>query len=131
MHEVNTERLLTWSTGMTHREGGWPKEIDPREKQETARYRKKLERDEDFRTTVTALAPVVMRVMKQNNTVDLYENYFENDLDNHTAEATAIKSLAVFRDPSSVTRTAASVSENLAVFGAAPLPSLGRGCAPP
>jgi len=41
-HAVNTERLVLGSSGMVHNEGGWPKEIDPREKGETSRFRKKV-----------------------------------------------------------------------------------------
>ena len=33
---------------MNHLEGGWPKDVDCTEKEQTARYRKKVEKDEQY-----------------------------------------------------------------------------------
>ena len=44
-HEVNTERVISKNMGVLHMEGGWPKDIDPTEKDQTQRYRKKVEKD--------------------------------------------------------------------------------------
>ena len=41
-HVVNTERIETKSRGMQHVEGGWPKEVDHTEAQDTAKFRKRL-----------------------------------------------------------------------------------------
>ena len=44
-HSVNTARVKTHARVMTHVEGGWPKEIDYSEAQDTLKYRKRLEKD--------------------------------------------------------------------------------------
>ncbi len=51
-HEVNTERIVTKNSSMRHVEGGWAKEIDPSEPSDTNRFRKKAEKDEEFRTAI-------------------------------------------------------------------------------
>ena len=72
-HEVNTERLVSKNSSMRHVEGGWAKEIDYTELSDTTRFRKKAEKDEDYKAAIKALAPLVTRCLKQNNTVDIYE----------------------------------------------------------
>lgn len=42
---MNTARVKTHARVMTHVEGGWPKEIDYSEAQDTLKYRKRLEKD--------------------------------------------------------------------------------------
>ena len=48
----------------------------------------------------------------QNNAVDIYENYFEADGASETTsnEAPSAKTLAVFKDPSDIKRTACRIS---------------------
>ena len=48
--------------------------------------------------------------MNQNNTVNIYEEYFDGNEIEHCSEPPFAKGLAVFRDPSPVTRTATSVN---------------------
>eukprot|EP00947_MAST-08B_sp_MAST-8B-sp1_P000862 g862.t1 len=108
-HSVNTDRFETKSSGMIHREGGWPKDVDPDEPSDVNRFRKKVEKDEDFRTTVKCLGPVVDKCVRQNNTIDIYEEYFEGAMVDHSSEPPSAKTLAVFRDPSPIKRTATSI----------------------
>lgn len=56
--KVNTERSEYADAGMNHREGGWPKDVDPNEVEQTMRYRKKVEKDENFAVSVVALGEV-------------------------------------------------------------------------
>lgn len=110
-NEVNTERIVMKNTSMHHVEGGWPKDVDFTEQSDVKRFRKKVEKDEDYQFALKTLVPRVQRCMKQNNTVNIYEEYFKdgNETD-HCSEPPFAKGLAVFRDPSEVTRTAASVN---------------------
>ena len=109
--EVNTERVVTTSTSMLHTEGGWPKDVDPTEQSDVARYRKKAEKDEEYRYAIKTLAPIVTRCMRQNNTVNVYEEYFvgRDAPKDHGSELPSAKGVAVFRDPSPIHRTATSV----------------------
>ncbi len=108
--EVNTERVVMKNTSMQHIEGGWPKDVDFTEQSDVKRFRKKVEKDEDYQYAMKTLIPRVQRCMKQNNTVNIYEEYFEGLEADHCSEPPFAKGLAVFRDPSQVTRTATSVN---------------------
>ena len=77
--EVNTERVTTTNSSMLHVEGGWPKDVDATEQSDVARYRKKAEKDEEYQYAIKMLGPVVMKCMRENNTVNLYEEYFAGD----------------------------------------------------
>lgn len=37
------------------------------------RFRKKAEKDDDYKIAVKSLGPIIGRCMKQNNTIDIYE----------------------------------------------------------
>ncbi|XP_034097254.1 dynein intermediate chain 2, axonemal-like, partial [Gymnodraco acuticeps] len=47
-HQVNTERFESDSCGINHVEGGWPKDVNPQEMEQTIRFRKKVEKDESY-----------------------------------------------------------------------------------
>lgn len=48
---------------MNHAEGGWPKDINPAEVEQTIRYRKKVEKDEHYIATIQRLGDVSTIVM--------------------------------------------------------------------
>ena len=58
---------------MRHVEGGWPKDVDFTEQSDVSRFRKKVEKDEDYKGAVKALGPIVARCLKQNITINIYE----------------------------------------------------------
>lgn len=109
-HVANTERLITKSSSMRHVEGGWPKDVDFTEQSDVSRFRKKAEKDDEYKGAVKALGPIIARCMKQNNTIDIYEEYFHGDEVDHSSEPPSAKGLAVFRDPNEVKRTATSIN---------------------
>ncbi len=55
---MNTERFETESRGMNHTEGGWPKDINPAEVEQTIRFRKKVEKDEVYMGIINKLGTV-------------------------------------------------------------------------
>lgn len=58
---------------MSHVEGGWAKEVDPMEPSDTTRFRKKTEKDDDFKNALRVMAPIITRCLCQNNTINIYE----------------------------------------------------------
>lgn len=50
---VNTERMEYVSRGMSHVEGGYSKDIDATDEEQTLRYKKKLQRSEEHRIEMT------------------------------------------------------------------------------
>ena len=59
MHEINTFRAEYLSQGMNHFEGGWPKDINPAENDQTMRFRKKIEKDDAYINSVLGLCQVL------------------------------------------------------------------------
>lgn len=44
--------------GVNHVEGGWPKDVNPQELEQTIRFRKKVEKDENYINAVMQLGSV-------------------------------------------------------------------------
>lgn len=109
-HEVNTERFETESRGINHIEGGWPKDVNPAEVEQTIRFRKKVEKDENYVTIIQQLGMVMEHCIKQNNAIDIYETYFADIESDSSGEAPSAKTINVFRDPNEIKRTATSLS---------------------
>ena len=109
-HDVNTERFTYLNVGMFHQEGGWPKDVDPTEKEHTVRYRKKVEKDEEYVRQVKALGDAVESSICQNIAIDIYEEYFSGEYADHSSEPPSAKTLSVFKDPNEVKRTVSHIS---------------------
>ena len=71
-HEVNTERVISKNMGVLHMEGGWPKDIDPTEKDQTQRYRKKVEKDETYIKEVKAMGDAVESLWYGQHNAELF-----------------------------------------------------------
>ncbi|KAM3596241.1 uncharacterized protein V6R79_010830 [Siganus canaliculatus] len=113
-HQVNTERFESTSCGINHVEGGWPKDVNPQEMEQTIRFRKKVEKDEGYMNSILQLGSVMEHNIQQNNSVDIYQEYLEDqdqDQDqDETQQPPSAKTINVFRDPNEVKRTVSSLS---------------------
>nr|XP_042138999.1 dynein axonemal intermediate chain 2 isoform X3 [Peromyscus maniculatus bairdii] len=110
-HEANTERFEMESCGVNHVEGGWPKDVNPQELEQTIRFRKKVEKDENYINAVMQLGSIMEHCIKQNNAIDIYEEYFDDeDGVEVTEEAPSAKTINVFRDPQEIKRAATHLS---------------------
>lgn len=58
-HEVNTLRANYTSTYMNHTEGGWPKDVNINDEDQPRRYRRKIEKEDNYASTVLQLAKVI------------------------------------------------------------------------
>ncbi|XP_041664047.1 dynein intermediate chain 2, axonemal [Cheilinus undulatus] len=110
-HQVNTERFESESRGINHVEGGWPKDINPQEMEQTIRFRKKVEKDEGYITSVVQLGQVMEHCIRQNNAIDIYQEYFEEEEEEEeNQEPPSAKTINVFRDPNELSRTVTGLS---------------------
>ena len=82
---VSTAPILRSDRGMQHVEGGWPSEVDVDDPSALERFRKKREKGtmlksgaiiEPLGKSVKLLSPGLVSAVKQNNTIDIYEEYF-------------------------------------------------------
>ncbi|CAK9077521.1 unnamed protein product [Durusdinium trenchii] len=108
-HSVNTARVKTHARVMTHVEGGWPKEIDYSEAQDTLKYRKRLEKDPAYISAVRQLTKQTIPCLEMNNTIDLFEIYFQDEEPDHMPEILNLKTIALFKDPSDEARSVTKI----------------------
>ncbi|KAM4824546.1 dynein axonemal intermediate chain 2 [Urocitellus parryii] len=110
-HEANTERFEMETRGVNHVEGGWPKDVNPLELEQTIRFRKKVEKDENYINAIMQLGSIMEHCIKQNNAIDIYQEYFDDEEEVEvTEEAPSAKTINVFRDPQDIKRAATHVS---------------------
>eukprot|EP00049_Salpingoeca_infusionum_P018565 m.357810 g.357810 ORF g.357810 m.357810 type:complete len:572 (+) comp17943_c0_seq1:313-2028(+) len=109
-HEVNTERADFSDSGMNHQEGGWPKDVSPEDMEQTSRYRKKAEKEEVYVHSVVDASEMMEQCIKQNNAMDIYEDYFPTESQVATLEAPFAQTISVFRDPCDPHRSVTSMS---------------------
>ncbi|XP_069581767.1 dynein axonemal intermediate chain 2 [Brachyistius frenatus] len=110
-HQVNTERFESESCGINHVEGGWPKDINPDEMEQTIRFRKKVEKDESYGNSLLQLGGVMDYCIRQNNSLDIYEDGFEDEDEvDESPEPPSAKTINVFRDPNEGRRTVTGLS---------------------
>eukprot|EP00056_Hartaetosiga_gracilis_P004200 m.72507 g.72507 ORF g.72507 m.72507 type:complete len:579 (+) comp11741_c0_seq1:115-1851(+) len=109
-HEVNTETKEYTDTGMNHKEGGWPKDVDHNEVEQVLRYRKKAEKEEKFPVAILSLAETMETFIMQNNAIDIYEEYFPEESESASLDAPSAQMLNVFRDPNDPPRSISSLS---------------------
>jgi len=101
----NTARVETKNKAMCHVEGGWPKDIDYTEAQDTLKFRKRLEKDPYFVTAVKSLTKQTIPCLEQNSTIDLFEHYFFMEEPEHMPENLSMKTVALFKDPADEKRS--------------------------
>jgi len=116
---IATQPIQRSDKGMVHCEGGWPEGIDMDDEVALNRFRKRREKGakakgtqpavEPLGVTVKRLGPTVQLGVKQNNTINIYEEYFEDAYEDHSSEPPSAKGMAVLRDPSTVQRTATCI----------------------
>ena len=109
---TNTEQVMFKSQGMYHVEGGWPAGVDPADIENTIKYVKKVEREEGYIDACRALLGPTERMIKDNNAIDIYEQYFADDPFDHEIQTPSAKVVTVLADQSPVKRTASHLSWN-------------------
>ncbi|CAK0798141.1 unnamed protein product [Prorocentrum cordatum] len=111
-HSVNTARVQMQNQIMLHVEGGWPKEVDYLEAQDTLKFKKRLEKNPSYIQSVRDLTKRATECLEQNNTIDLFEVYFESQEPEHQPEAVTMKTTALFKDPAEEPRNITKICWN-------------------
>lgn len=97
MTEVNTEALQFSTVGTKHVEGGWPREINYADEEQTLRYRRRIEREDKFDRTLKRVLPMTEHLITQNAAVNVVEEYFKDMASKcDRANITAIDSIRCF-----------------------------------
>eukprot|EP01065_Artemidia_motanka_P035523 TRINITY_DN43424_c0_g1_i1.p1 TRINITY_DN43424_c0_g1~~TRINITY_DN43424_c0_g1_i1.p1 ORF type:complete len:670 (+),score=180.32 TRINITY_DN43424_c0_g1_i1:113-2122(+) len=96
---TNTDRTRVDTKGMMHTEGGWPQGVEPTENVSKWKFVKRLERQENYASAISALTEPIGSAVRQNNAVDLYERYFTESCTNPVADPAALDVVEVLRCP--------------------------------
>ncbi|XP_066602906.1 dynein axonemal intermediate chain 2-like [Prorops nasuta] len=97
-HEVNTTTATFKDSGMFHYEGGWPKDINTKDLEQTVRYRRKVEKDELYIHTMLQLLAPMEHCILQNNACNIYEEYFQDTEATCLLQRTYSRTVNVYRD---------------------------------
>ncbi|XP_034947678.1 dynein intermediate chain 3, ciliary [Chelonus insularis] len=98
-HEINTTTATFKESGMHHVEGGWPKDINMHDLEQTVRYRRKVEKDELYIHTMLQLLPGMEHCILQNNACNIYEQYFDDTEAVPLIRRAFSRTVNVYRDP--------------------------------
>lgn len=99
---VTTNNPQSCHVGITHVEGGWPKDVNRLDGEQTSRYRKKQEKDEAYSVQMKGLIKSCEHAIFQNNAINLYETYFDDLQSADLKEEYSSKTLNLYRDHSKV-----------------------------
>lgn len=106
----NTESVEFDSKGVMHSEGGWPKDINYLDPEQTVRYKRKIEKDENYITQVLTLAKHLEHAINQNNAVNIYELYFDGLEPPPLMARCSSRTVNVYRDPAPKKRPVTHIS---------------------
>lgn len=109
-HDAQTERYFTTNAEVCHIEGGWPKDVDSKDVEQTIRLRKKVEKEPAYAETIKVLGEKLEHCIRQNNAIDIYEEYAQECDNNASEQAPSARTVNVLEDPSKIKRTATDLS---------------------
>ncbi|XP_076621609.1 dynein intermediate chain 3, ciliary [Colletes latitarsis] len=110
LHGVQTSGITTRNTGMFHFEGGWPKEIDPRDEETTARFRRRIEKDDNWAPKLHNLFKIMEQSVLQNGAVNIYQHYFEDMIPTGLVQPLDLRVVNVYADPETPKRPITNIS---------------------
>lgn len=110
-HEVNTEQFVQTPKGTSHTEGAWPSDVKTNDWTDRQRLLRRIKNEAGYQSSVVSLIKTAESAIQQNNTIDLFEDYFDEvEVEAFANEPPSAKTVAVFRDPNDVKRAATKIS---------------------
>lgn len=109
--ETNTVSETFKGSAIKHTEGGWPRDININDEEQTARYKKRIERDGKYEKQLKKLLPPAEHTVTQNNAVNVMEEYFDGVVNDDTCNGpayTTIDSISCFVCPGNDSTLAAN-----------------------
>ncbi|XP_026490548.2 dynein intermediate chain 3, ciliary-like [Vanessa tameamea] len=95
---INTIRAEYTTTGANHAEGGWPKDVNVVDPEATQRYRRKIEKDDNYIHCVMSLSSGMEHYVLQNNAIDMYGTYYAEMSTQPPLEKNSCRTVNVYRD---------------------------------
>ncbi|XP_076293039.1 dynein axonemal intermediate chain 2-like [Lasioglossum baleicum] len=109
-HEAQTIERTTKDSGMYHFEGGWPKEINPRDEETTARFRRRVEKDDHWAPKLHNLFEVMEEGVLENGAINIYQHYFDDMVPTELVQPVSLRAVKVYTDPQRPRRPVTDIS---------------------
>ncbi|KAG5893159.1 hypothetical protein JTB14_000420 [Gonioctena quinquepunctata] len=109
-HNLNTMRAEYANAPVNHAEGGWPKDVNTADEEQTKRYRRKIEKDEGFNHTMMQLFKNMENCILQNNAINIYQQYFSDVEPTPLVERSTARTVNVYQDQCTPTRPITHIS---------------------
>lgn len=105
-HLIHTEKTKVKSTLIKHTEGGWPDSVkDPNEHRDVQNWKRAKEKLEDFPIKVKTLIANTTQILRQNLRMDIYEDYFDENVNVKSEDNFSAKIKTVFKDTETARRS--------------------------
>ncbi|XP_018577180.1 dynein intermediate chain 3, ciliary-like [Anoplophora glabripennis] len=109
-HYLNTMRAEFTNSSMNHVEGGWPKDVNTADEEQTKRYRRKIEKDEGYYHTMMQLFKNMENCILQNNAINIYQQYFSDVEPTTLVERSSARTVNLYQDQCNPTRPITHIS---------------------
>ncbi|XP_057656309.1 dynein intermediate chain 3, ciliary-like [Diorhabda carinulata] len=109
-HYLNTMRAEYSNASVNHVEGGWPKDVNIADEEQTKRYRRKVEKEEQFNTIMMSLFKSMENCILQNNALNIYQQYFSDVEPMPLVERSSARTVNVYQDQCTPTRPVTHIS---------------------
>ncbi|XP_076390371.1 dynein intermediate chain 3, ciliary-like isoform X2 [Megachile rotundata] len=110
VHEVQTDPKIIKNTGMLHTEGGWPREVNSNDNEATHRYRRRVERSDNWAPCLKNLIPVMEHSVLQNGAMNIYEKFFDDLIPTSIFKHYNIRNRNSYTDPEAIKRPVSGLS---------------------
>ncbi|KOC61089.1 Dynein intermediate chain 2, axonemal [Habropoda laboriosa] len=110
LHELQSATATAKNSGMYHFEGGWPKEINPRDEETVARFRRRIEKDDNWEPKLHDLFEEMEDSVLQNAAVNIYEQYFDDMEPTELVQPLGLRTVNVYTDPETPKRPVTNIS---------------------
>uniref|UniRef100_A0A0C9RU86 Dnai2 protein n=1 Tax=Fopius arisanus TaxID=64838 RepID=A0A0C9RU86_9HYME len=99
IHEVQTVSTPIKNSGMVHTEGGWPKEVNMKDEEAVSRFRRRVEKSDNWPPRMRNLMTIAERNVLQNGTINIYQQYFDDMIPTPLILPMGIRTINVYEDP--------------------------------
>ncbi|XP_076390927.1 dynein axonemal intermediate chain 2-like [Megachile rotundata] len=110
LHEVQTICKTVKNSGMFHFEGGWPKEINPRDEETTARFRRRVEKDDNWAPKLRKLFEIMEGNILQNGALNIYQHYFSDMIPTELVQPLGLRTVNIYEYPDTPKRPVTNIS---------------------
>ena len=96
--DCNTVAKEMVSSSMNHMEGGWPRDVKTEQVEQKNKFIRKTCKEDMFKYTTTKLGQTMAKALKQNNTLNLEEMYFDDIEESPGSNSKKVTIIAKLKD---------------------------------